>query len=122
VKVRIDCDEDTMWHALVMALRQREIDVVTAFEAAMTAETGERQRAFAAAQGRAIYSFNVPHFCRLHAEWLARQRTHAGIVLARQRQFSIGEQIRRIAKLMGTLSTEEMQNRLEFLGDWGPEV
>lgn len=118
MKVRLYCDEDTMRHAMVMALRKRGVDVLTAFEAGTTAETDERQLAFAAAQGRAIYSFNVSHFCRLHSQWLAQQRPHAGIVLARQRQFPVGEQIRRLARLMGALSAEELQNRLEFLSDW----
>ena len=117
--IRLYCDEDSMQHALVLALRKRGVDVLTALEAENTEETDERQLAFAAAQGRAIYSFNVGDFCRLHSQWLAQQRSHAGIVLAQQQQFSLREQIGRLAKLVGTLSEEEMRNRLEFLGDWG---
>jgi hypothetical protein len=117
--IRLYCDEDSMRHSLVLALRKRGVDILTALEAETTEETDERQLAFAAAQGRAVYSFNVGDFCRLHSQWLAQQRSHAGIVLARQQQFSLGEQIRRLARLIGALSEVEMRNRLEFLGDWG---
>ena len=84
--VRLYCDEDSEQHALVLALRNRGVDVLTAFEAEMLGEPDDRQLAHAAAQGRAIYSFNVRDFCRLHAEWLADERSHAGIVLAQQQQ------------------------------------
>jgi hypothetical protein len=117
--IRLYCDEDSMRHALVMALRKRGLDVSTALEAGMTEETDERQLAFAEARGRAIYSFNVADFCRLHSQWLSEKRSHAGIVLAHQEQFSVGEQMRRLVRLVGRLSAEEMRNRLEFLSDWG---
>ena len=111
-----------MRHALVVGLRKRGVDRLTALEAGTTKETDEQQLAFAAAQGRAIYSFNVGDFCRLHSQWLAEPRRHAGIILARQQQFPVGEQMRRVVRLVGTLSEEEMRNRLELLGDWGPPV
>lgn len=117
--VRLYCDEDSLQHALVLALRKRGVDILTVLEAGMLAEPDERQLAYAAAQGRAIYSFNVGDFCRLHAQWLAKVKSHAGIILAQQQQYSIGEQMRRLVKLTASLSTEEMQNRLEFLGSWG---
>jgi hypothetical protein len=117
--IRLYCDEDSEQHALVLALRVRGVDVLTALEAEMLGESDDRQLAIAAAQGRVIYSFNVGDFCRLHAEWLAEGRSHAGIVLAQQQQYSIGEQLRRLLRLVGALSAEEMQDRLAFLSSWG---
>jgi hypothetical protein len=113
------CDEDSQDHALVFALRNRGIDVVTPVEADMLGETDDQQLEYAATQGRVIYSFNVSDFCRLHSEWLAEGRSHAGIVVADQEQFSIGEQMRRLIRLVNALSAAEMQDRLEFLGSWG---
>ncbi len=107
-----------MQNALVQALRKRGVDVLSALEAGTVNEPDDRQLAYAATQGRAIYSFNVSDFCRLHSEWLAEERAHAGIILAQQQQYSIGEQMRRLVKIAGTLSAEEMRNRLEFLGSW----
>jgi len=117
--IRLYCDEDSLRHALVRALRKRGVDVLTVLEAGTTEDQDDRQLAFAASHGRAIYSYNVGDFCRLHAQWLAEARFHVGIILAQQQQSSIGEQIRRLARLVNTLSEDEMRNRLEFLSSWG---
>ncbi len=116
--VRLYCDEDSVQHALVFALRKRGVDIVTSLEAGTTKQSDERQLDYAAAQGRVIYSFNVGDFCRLHSQWLSQNRPHAGIVVARQQHYSIGEQMRRLLRLVARVSAEEMQNRLEFLSDW----
>ncbi len=118
--IRLYCDEDSIQHALVASLRKRGVDIQTALEAGTVGQPDERQLEYAAAHGRALCSFNVADFFRLHAEWVARQRSHAGIVLARQQHYSIGEQMRRLLRLLASVSAEEMRNRLEFLSDWGP--
>jgi len=51
--------------------------------------------------------------------YMAEHRSHAGIVLARQQQYSVGKYMRRLLKLMAHLSAEEMHNRVEFLSAWG---
>jgi hypothetical protein len=38
--------------------------------------------------------------------------------LTRQQRYSTGEQIRRLLRLIGSLSAEIMRNREEFLGRW----
>lgn len=119
MKVRLYLDEDAMDADLVEALRSRGVNVETAYEASMVERNDREQLEYAAAQGRTLYGFNMGHFCQLHAEVLAAGRTHTGIVLARQQRYPVGEQMRRLLKLMGALSAEEMRNRLEFLGSWG---
>ena len=108
-----------MHHGLVHALRARGIDVQTAMEAAMIERTDEDHLAFATAQNRVLCSFNVGDFYRLHMRYMAEHQSHAGIVLARQQQYSVGEYMRRLLKLMAHLTAEEMQNRVEFLSAWG---
>ena len=117
--IRLYFDEDSMRHALVEALRKRGVDVLTPLEVGSTEQTDEQQLEYAATQGRAIYSFNVGDFCRIHAEWLRQHKSHTGIVLAHQQQFSVGEQMRRLLRLSGMVTAEDMQDRLEFLSDWG---
>ena len=117
--IRLYCDEDSMRHALIVALRKRGVDVTTALEAGMTVESDARQLEYAAKEQRAIYSFNVGDFCQLHSQWLAEGKSHSGIILARQQQFSIGEQLRRLIKLMNAVSSDTMLDRLEFLSQWG---
>jgi len=116
--IRLYMDEDAMRRPLVVALRSRGADVLTAGEAGMAGRPDEDQLDFAATHGRAVYSYNVGDFCRLHGEWLSGERLHAGIVLARQQQFSIGEQMRRLLRLMAVVPAEDMRNRLEFLSAW----
>ena len=84
--VRLYCDEDSIQHSLVLALRNRGVDILTALEAEMLGEPDDRQLAYAATQGRAIYSFNVGDFCCLHSQWLSEQRSRAGIILGQQQQ------------------------------------
>ena len=49
---------------------------------------------------------------------LAQGKSHAGIILARQQHYSVGEQMRRLLKLIATKSAEEMKNQVEFLSAW----
>jgi len=103
---------------LVRGLRSRGIDLVTAAEAGMIRRKDEEHLSLATLQGRALYSFNVGDFHEIHTEWTATGRGHAGIILAQQKRYSTGEQIRRLLRLIGSLSGEAMKNREEFLGRW----
>lgn len=69
----------------------------------------------AAEEGRAIYTFNVGHFCQLHTEYIAQGKSHAGIIVVYRQRYSIGEQIRRLSNLINTKPAEEMSNHLHFL-------
>lgn len=113
--IRLYLDEDTMDRALVSALRARGVDVLTAHESDMIERKDDEHLVFATTKGRVLYSFNVGDYCRLSSDG----RSHAGLVLAHQQRYSVGEQMRRLLRLMNTLSAEEMQNRIEFLGAWG---
>lgn len=55
-------------------------------------------------------------FHEIHTKWLTEGREHAGIILAHQRRYARGEQIRRLLRLSGSLTAEAMKNREEFLG------
>ncbi len=103
---------------LVDALRARSVDLRTAYEAGMIQREDHEHLAYATREGRVLYSFNVRHFCRLHAETLAGGRNHAGIVVCGQQRYGVGEQMRRLLNLLVAKTAEEMQNRLEFLSDW----
>lgn len=95
------------------------MDVLTASDARLIERFDEEQLAWAGAQGRALYSFNVGDFYRLHTLWLSQGRSHAGLILARQQRYSVGEQMRRLLKLIATRTAEEMKARVEFLSAWG---
>ena len=50
---------------------------------------------------------------------MTQGRTHTGIVISSQ-EYSVGEQMRRILKLMVAKSAEEMVNQLVFLSAYSP--
>jgi hypothetical protein len=54
----------------------------------------------------------------LASQWISAGREHAGMILAPQQRFSVGEQLRRL-RLRTAMSTANMRNRAEFLGSWG---
>lgn len=116
--IRFYFDEDGMQRGLVEALRLEEVDVLTALEAGMIERADEEHLKFATSQQRVLYSFNVADYCRLDSQFRGTGVPHAGIVLARQQQHSLGEQLRRLLKLRAGRSAEEMNSRIEFLNSW----
>ena len=103
----------------VQALRARGVDVVTAQEAGMIERTDEVHLQFATSRNRVLYSFNRGDFLRLHSQYLAEGKDHAGMLLARQQHYSVGEQMRRVLKVMALKSAADMRNSVEFLSAWG---
>jgi hypothetical protein len=103
---------------LIDALRARGVDLETAYEAGMIEREDHEHLTYATRESRVVYSFNVGHFCRLHAEALAGGRSHAGIVACGQQRYGVGEQMRRLLNLIAAKTAEEMRDRLEFLSDW----
>jgi len=115
-------DEDSMDQALVRALRARGVDAMTAQDAGMIGQADANHLEMATRQGRVLCTFNVGDFRRLHGEYLATSRSHAGIILMHQQRYGIGELLRRLLRPIMTLSPEEMIDRAEFLSAWDPET
>ena len=117
--IQIYFDEDAMDSDLVAALRSRGVTVITALDAGLTEKSDDEQLAFATERGFVLYTFNIFDFYRLHTPWAGAGRDHAGMILAPQQRFSVGEQLRRILRLRATTTTVGMRNQVEFLGNWG---
>ena len=45
-------------------------------------------------------------------------RSHAGLILAQQQRYPVGDQMRRLLRLVAAKSAEQMRNRIEFLSAW----
>jgi hypothetical protein len=119
VRIRLYLDEDAMDSDLTESLRSRGIDVTTVRDEHKQGDSDEQQLLHASQEGRVLYSFNTRDFMILHTRTLEQGLSHAGIILVAKRRFSIGEQMRRLVRLIDTLSAEDMQNRVEFLSAWG---
>lgn len=113
--IRLYVDEDASARALVQGLRARGVDVVTAYEAHLSGADDPSQLVYASAQSRVLYTFNVGHFYRIHGDWLAQERPHAGIIVVHRQKYPVGEQIRRLLRIINSRSAEEVRNTLRFL-------
>ena len=92
-----------MRRSLVFGLRARGVDVLTAAEAGTINRPDEDQLEFAASKARALYTYNVADYCLLHQNWMAEGRFHAGIVVCPQQRYVVGEEPRRLARLISEL-------------------
>ena len=116
--LRLYFDEDSLDQELLRALKARGLDVESALTAGMRRRSDRDQLAHATEQGRALCSYNVGHFCRLHRDLMASGGEHAGLILTQQHHFTIGEHLRRLLRLAAAVAPDEMRNRLEFLSSW----
>lgn len=114
--IRLYLDEDTISRALISALKARNVNVLSAHAAGLVSTPDEEHLRFATAHGRAVFTFNTRDYARLHKTWMADGQHHAGIIVSDQIQ--VGPLLRRLLRLLDALSTDEMHDRLEFLGRW----
>ena len=113
--VRLYVDEDASEHAVVEGLRARGLDVLTTAEAHRLGSSDREQLAFATEQNRALYTFDVGHFARLHEDFLKQGLDHHGIIVIPDQRYSVGEKIRRLARLVSSTTASGMVNRMEYL-------
>jgi hypothetical protein len=118
MKIQLYLDEDTMDADLVHALRIRGVDLITALEQRMIRRDDADHLELATSKGRVLYSFNVGDYQRLHTEYLTDGKHHSGIILARQQRYNIGEQMRRLLRIIAGASAAEMRDSLVFLSAW----
>lgn len=118
MKLRLYLDEDTMRSDLLQALRARGIDVTSVQEAGMRGRADDEQLRYASEQGRVLYSFNRKDYLLLHTNFLEHGLSHAGILLEVHNRWSVGEQMRRLLRVIDSISAEDMRDRVEFLSAW----
>lgn len=112
-------DEDTMDEDLVRALRARGVELMTVREAELLGKSDEEQLLYAADHGYVVYTFNVGDFMALHTKFLQEGLSHGGIILGEQRRWSVGEQMRRLIRIIDSKSAEGMKDQFSFLSAWG---
>jgi hypothetical protein len=111
-------DEDTQSAALIASLRSRGLNVFTTTEAGMFSGTDEEQLKLATSRNLVLVSCNVADFARIHHQWSAAGRDHAGVILITQQKWGPGELARRILRLLASVPGGNMRGRLEFISNW----
>ena len=115
-KIHLYIDEDASRNSFVLALRNQNFDVLTTAEAGNLGLIDSEQLSWATNHQRAIYTFNVKDYCRLHKIYMSEMKQHSGIIVVPRQSYSVGEQIRGLIKLISSVSSEEIKNKLIFLG------
>lgn len=98
---------------LARALQNRGYDALHVSELQRKGKSDAEQLAYATAHERCLMSFNVKDFVLLHAEYLESRKEHYGIIVSKQ--FSVGQTLKRLLRVLQRLSRESMKNRIEFL-------
>lgn len=117
-QLRFYIDEDAMRNAFVAALREAELDIVTVADVDRLGYSDNDQLAWATEQGRALYSFNVRDFSRLHTKIMTVGKSHAGIIVVPRQRYSIGDQLGGLLNLSKSCTAEDLVNQLIFLGNY----
>ncbi|MGL5941033.1 MAG: DUF5615 family PIN-like protein [Waterburya sp.] len=115
-KIRFYIDEDASRNSLIINLRNVGIDILTTFEAENLGLIDSEQLIWSTNHNRAIYTFNVQDYCRLHKIYMTEGTEHSGIIAVARQSYSVGEQLRGLQKLVLCMSSEEIRNQLIFLG------
>jgi predicted nuclease of predicted toxin-antitoxin system len=96
--------------------RRAGYDAVAAVEVGNAALADADQLRWATDRGRCIFTHDYDDYPRLAIDWFHAGRDHRGIILCRQPpDISYGEMLRRLLRLLDTLTADEMVNRLEWL-------
>ena len=115
--IRFFTDED-VYGLVAPQLRAAGLDAISTPEAIRLGHDDPGQLEWAANAGRALVTFNVGDFAKLHHVWMRRGRHHWGVIVSQQRP--IGDLNRRLMNLARTRSADELRDRLEFLSNWLP--
>ena len=110
--IRLYLDED-VHKAVAPALQARGFDAVGAHNLRHYGWSDAEHLAYAAAEGRAVFTFNASDYTALHKTYLSEGRSHAGIIVSKQH--SIRETTRRLLDLLNRITGDEMKNQLWWI-------
>jgi len=105
-------DED-VHKKIALSLRIKGYDVVSAHEVKNQGLPDYKQLQYAISEQRAIFTFNVSDFERLHNEYMESGREHFGILVSKQTPLS--ETLKRLTHFLFTHSSKEIKNNLFWI-------
>lgn len=112
---RLHLDADTSNKALQQALIARGYDVTRTPNEWMPMDVDdEAQLLGATAHGRVIFTYNVRDFIAL----AQRYPSHAGIILAAQRSWTLTSCINALQRLMAETRADEWIGQVRWLNQW----
>jgi hypothetical protein len=113
--VRFYLDEDV--HTFIAeAVRLRGYEATTTRDQRRLGAEDPDQLRFTRQRGYTLVTYNVQDYPRLHYEWLATGKHHAGIIIAEREDPR--RNIRALLNLVALVTAEEMVDQLEYLNYW----
>jgi predicted nuclease of predicted toxin-antitoxin system len=100
--------------AITEALREREVDCLTAREDGMQTAEDETILRRASALGRVVFTQDTD-FLEIAAKWVSEGREFAGVIFASQMGITIGQAITDLELMATVLESHEMKNVVEYL-------
>ena len=110
--IRLYLDEDVR-PLLAEILRSRGYDAVSSVERGQIGAIDEQQMLISIKEERVILTHNVRDFVKLHYKF---NDVHSGIIVSNQIPFKV--LLRRVLKLLSSLSPEDVKGSLIWLGDF----
>lgn len=110
--VRLYLDED-VHKKIALALRLRGYDAVSAHEVNNQGIPDYTQLEYAVSEQRAIFTFNIGDYQRLHKEYAESGKEHFGILLSKQIPF--GETLSRLTRFLFTHTASKLKNNLFWI-------
>ena len=105
--------------AVSSRLRERGFDVVSPHDLGTCGLSDVHQFAWAASNGRAIVTYNIPDFRPIADQYLARGQDHFGLILVSERsipQRDLGGLLRALAAVLaGRPADDALRNQVVFL-------
>ena len=114
-RLKLYLDHDLSYH-LAVQLRARGYDAIGAWEVGNAGLSDQEQLEYAAGQGRVLITCNAQDFVPVYLDWWNAGRHHSGIVTSEQLEF--GETLRRLMRLLETLSPSDMTDGIRNLGEF----
>jgi len=114
-KPRLHLDADASIKALQKALLDRGYDVIRTPTEWMPPDADDRTQLLGAtAQGRILFTFNIPNFLAL----VQKYPEHHGLLLATQNRWSLRELIHALDHVLSETEAGEWTGQVRWLNDW----
>lgn len=114
-KLRLHLDADTSIRALHQALLGRGHDVTRTPTDWIALDAGDEEQLLGATmQGRCIFTFNIRDFTALASTF----PRHAGIIVAAQSRWGLGELIAALDRVLSDTEDDEWMGQVRWLNQW----
>jgi predicted nuclease of predicted toxin-antitoxin system len=113
IRLYLDADVDVK---LAIHLRGAGYDCVSAREMNHHTLDDEAILAFAAGEGRTLFTHNTQDFVPIFRRWWHAERPHAGIIVSQQ--LPLGELQNRTLSLLNSVTAEEMSSNIVNLAEF----